>query len=102
MQMKRIAMIGASVVLAAAIGVGVASARGGGGGAGAAGAGGAGAGASGGNNAVGGWFPGFGQGLWLPTAYGTHAYGMVEPLPEYLPRAKRTGHYETKRVWVRD
>ena len=97
--MKRIAMIGASVVLAAAIGVGFASARGGGG-AGAAGAGGAGA--SGANNAVGGWFPGFGQGLWLPTAYGTHAYGMVEPLPEYRPRAKRTGHYETKRVWVRD
>ena len=90
--MKRIAMIGASVVLAAAIGVGFASARGGGGGAG----------ASGGNNAVGGWFPGFGQGVWLPAAYGTHAYGMVEPLPEYRPRAKRTGHYETKRVWVRD
>ena len=90
--MKRIAMIGASVVLAAAIGVGFASARGGGGGAG----------ASGGNNAVGGWFPGFGQGLWMPAAYGTHAYGMVEPLPEYRPRAKRTGHYETKRVWVRD
>ena len=99
MQMKRIAMIGASVVLAAAIGVGFASARGGGGGAGAAGAG---AGASGGNNAVGGWFPGFGQGVWLPAAYGTHAYGMVERLPEYRLRAKRTGHYETKRVWVRD